>query len=146
LATVIGGLGAGGCLSRPLTHNEPSTKTNFTTVVKQAAGDKVDLLFMIDNSRSMGDKQEHLSEAVPDLVTRLINPNCLDADGNIKGVSKNGDCTAFGSTDQVKPEFPPVHDMHVGIVSSSLGGRGSDQCPDDGKNPTNTALDTHNND
>ena len=28
-----------------------------------------------------------------------------------------------------KPEFTPVHDMHLGIVSSSLGPRGGDACP-----------------
>src|SRR5579859_1069852 len=52
---VLGAVGVG-CLTRPVTHQEPTTKTNFTAVVRQAAVDKLDLLFMIDNSASMGDK------------------------------------------------------------------------------------------
>src|SRR5215469_1729303 len=47
--------------------------------------DKIDLLFMIDNSSSMGDKQALLALAVPDLVSRLVSPNCLDATGHPTG-------------------------------------------------------------
>jgi hypothetical protein len=35
---------------------------------------KVDLLFDIDNSSSMADKQEYLAKAIPDLVARLVTP------------------------------------------------------------------------
>jgi hypothetical protein len=104
--------------------------------------DKVDLLFMIDNSASMGDKQALLAEAVPDMIRRLVSPNCVDAAGNPTGstVSPAGGC-ATG-----KAEFPPVHDMHIGIVTSSLGGRGSDQCDPKETNHANTALLAHNDD
>jgi hypothetical protein len=71
----------------------------------------------------MGDKQAYLAQAVPVLLTRLVQPNCLDANGNVVGSSDNqghGTC-ATGSV-----EFPPVHDMHVGLVSTSLGTRLSD--------------------
>ncbi|MGH7269126.1 MAG: hypothetical protein ACREJ3_01745, partial [Polyangiaceae bacterium] len=69
----------------------------------------------------MGDKQAYLASAIPALITRLVQPNCVDANGNAVGgvVQANGAC-ANGS-----PEFPPVHNMHIGIVSSSLGPRGS---------------------
>jgi hypothetical protein len=36
--------------------------------------------------------------------------------------------------------------MHIGIVSSSLGGRGSDLCDPNATNPTNPALNRHNDD
>jgi hypothetical protein len=62
----------GGCISRPVTSQQPETKTNFTSRQKQTAVDKIDLLFAIDNSASMGDKQQLLSEAVPDLLARLL--------------------------------------------------------------------------
>jgi hypothetical protein len=89
--------------SRPLSH--------FT---------KIDLLFDINNSPSFGDKQVLLAAAVPDLVTRLVQPNCLNGT-SIAGPSSNGSCAAYpGST----IEFPPVHDLHVGIISTSLGSRG----------------------
>src|SRR5579872_4382289 len=91
--------------------------------VKSDTSNKVDILFDIDNSGSMGDKQGYLRAAIPDLVNRLINPNCVDSSGASMGPSTSGTCPA-GLT----AEFPPVHDMHVGIISSSLGPRGGDAC------------------
>jgi hypothetical protein len=75
---------------------------------------KVDVLFMIDNSASMGDKQALLARAIPDFIQGLVSAQ--------------------------------VHDMHIGIVTSSLGGRGGDQCPANATNPANTALSAHNDD
>ena len=43
--------------------------------------DNIDLLFMIDNSGSMADKQIILAKAIQDLVDRLTNPLCVDAMG-----------------------------------------------------------------
>src|SRR5262249_55153896 len=92
----------------------------------QTLASKVDLLLMIDNSTSMGDKQDLLKQSVPDLVARLLNPNCIDAaTGTVYGASNEGTCA------QGKAEFAPVKDLHVGIISSSLGGRGGDVCADD---------------
>ena len=81
-ATVIGavcgvGVIGAGCLDRPVTSSGATTKTNFTASVTQNAIDKVDILFDIDNSASMGDKQAFLAAAVPDLITRLVQPNCV---------------------------------------------------------------------
>ncbi|MDB4942675.1 MAG: hypothetical protein JWP97_2209 [Labilithrix sp.] len=120
-----------GCLSRPVGTQSPTTKVNFTSTVSQQAVDKVDLLFAIDNSGSMGDKQQILSEAVPALLTGLLNPNCVDSEG--KSVGKTADPNGnegnkFGCPAGSTPEFTPVTDMHIGIVSSSLGGFGGDQC------------------
>jgi hypothetical protein len=55
---------------------------------------KVDLLIMVDNSISMADKQKVLKSAIPDLVNRLTAPS--------SGVT----------------------DLHVGVISSSLGDHG----------------------
>ena len=87
---------------------------------------KIDLLLMIDNSSSMKDKQELLRKSLPDLLTRLVSPRCVDPAGAVVGTSTNGVCTAG------RPEFAPVSDLHIGILSSSLGGRGGDVCPDTG--------------
>jgi hypothetical protein len=108
-----------GCLTRPVTTSLPTTKTNFTSVVRNQVIDKIDMLFDIDNSASMGDKQSYLIQAIPDLISRLVNPNCVDPNNNnaLIGPSTNGTC----ATGQL--EFPPVHDMHLGIVTSSLGSR-----------------------
>ena len=82
----------------------------------------------------MGDKQELLSEAIPDLIGRLVTPKCIDAFGNILGDSNAGTCT------QGTLEFKPVPDIHIAIVTSSLGGLGSDVCPDDAPNPIHPEL------
>jgi hypothetical protein len=134
LAAVVAGLGvvAGGCLTRPLATGEPALKTNFTVSVTNSVIDKVDLLFDIDNSASMGDKQQYLIQAIPDLINRLVNPNCVDAMGNFVSNSTGGNCPG-GSGAQL--EFPPVHDMHLGIVTSALGMRLGDLC-----DPTATAA------
>jgi hypothetical protein len=42
---------------------------------------KLDLLFVIDNSISMGAKQAALAASLPSLVSRLVNPLCVAADG-----------------------------------------------------------------
>src|SRR5688572_16013293 len=48
-----------------------------------AKAEKVDILFAIDNSRSMADKQAILSLALDDLLSGLANPPCLDDSGQI---------------------------------------------------------------
>ena len=85
---------------------------------------KVDILLSVDNSRSMADKQQILTLALGDLLTGLANPPCLDANGQL--VSAPGPAAACpeGSARQ----YQPVNDIHIGIISSSLGGHGSDAC------------------
>ncbi len=140
---------------------------------RQQSIDKVDMLFAIDNSASMGDKQDLLAKAVPVLVGRLLNPNCVataisgpgstcktasdcsslgaGAECDASGRGGNGQCFVPGDNKgalqcstiaNTKAEFPPVHDLHIGVVSSSLGGGGSpDICVPSGTNDT-----THQND
>jgi hypothetical protein len=124
---LLGGFGVvgAGCLTRPVVHQEPDTKENFTTTVRQQAVDKIDLLFDIDNSASMGDKQDYLKKAIPDLINRLVLPNCVDTMDmmTIHPRDASGACP-MGS----KEEFPPVHNMHIGVVTSALGMRGGDVC------------------
>jgi len=139
-AALVGLVGAA-CLTRPVVTWNPNLKTNFTNVIHQQAVDKIDLLFMIDNSASMGDKQKLLAAAVPDLITRLVQPNCVDPMGNTLMQSDTSGNCSMG-----KPEFPAVHDMHIGIVTSSLGGRGGNQCPADSLNEANMNLSGHNDD
>jgi hypothetical protein len=82
---------------------------------------------MIDNSSSMADKQAILAQAVPDLVRRLVDPVCINPmTGQAVGV-RNPD----GSCSMGEPDFDPVKDIHIGIVTSSLGGHGSTGVCDD---------------
>jgi hypothetical protein len=120
---------------------DATVTTNLTLALRNQAVQKLDVLFMIDNSSSMGDKQDLLAAAIPDMINRLVAPNCLDANGVVLGPSVNGTCP----TGHI--EFEAVHDMHLGIVSSSLGGRGSSTiCSATDVNPANTALNAHNDD
>ncbi len=120
---------SGGCVTRPVAATEPITKTNFVTSISTAPIDKVDILFDIDNSASMGDKQAYLAQAIPDLLTRLVQPNCLDANKKVTGKATLSDTC---SDPLSSAEFPPVHNMHIGIVSSSLGPRLGDECTTSG--------------
>src|SRR5215212_11924835 len=67
-----------GCLDRPVAKAEPLISARVVELAKQNKVNKIDLLFMIDNSSSMADKQQILGEAVPELVERLIEPKCID--------------------------------------------------------------------
>ena len=137
--TLALGIAAAACLSRPMGQQPPTTKVNFTSTVSQQAVDKVDILFAIDNSASMGDKQAILADAVPDLINGLLRPKCV----NLETGQPNGQLAEptgskenkYGCTGGTDPEFKPVTDMHIGIVSSSLGNFGGDVCP--ANNPRN---------
>jgi hypothetical protein len=145
----IAGLGAvSGCLSRPIEPVEVRTTSVVTERLTQSGVNKIDLLLMVDNSASMADKQKILAQAIPDLVTGLVLPKCLD---NTSGIAI---AAANQPTDPTKPcptgstyEFPPVLDIHIGMISSSLGTFGADGCQD--KPPTQcpsadtTPLDDH---
>jgi hypothetical protein len=96
--------------------------------------DKVDILLTIDNTRAMAEKQLLLAGAVKELLTRLANPWCIDADGSPSSAQP---LDGFDSCpkDGTRREFDPVSNIHIGILSSSLGGHGSDSCvpaPGDG--------------
>ncbi len=127
-AMVLTGLAAmPACLDRPIEPVEPRTTATIVDKLTQSAVDKIDLLLMIDNSGSMSDKQQILKLAVPDLVQSLVNPKCLDETGKATPAQPNGplaECPVMGS----KREFEPIINIHIGVVSSSLGGHGADSC------------------
>ena len=113
------------CLDRPATPAEPQTSNQFVDQIVQTAVSKIDLLFMVDNSASMADKQEILKAAVPVLVGRLVSPICVDA---ATGAPTGGNADTNGKCATGQPEFPPITDIHVGIVTSSLGSHGGTVC------------------
>jgi hypothetical protein len=119
-------LGAAACLDRPVCDLEcrPRTSNTFVDTVSQKAVDKIDLLFMIDNSSSMADKQAVLQAAVPDLVQRLVSPNCIKTGGEADKAHTPTDPAASCPPGETR-EFAPIRDIHVGVITSSLGGHGS---------------------
>lgn len=116
------------CLDRPVSRVEPTTKSSVLISSQQGAIDKIDLLFMIDNSASMADKQEILAEAVPDLVASFVTPACLDADGRPTGERANPKAPEGKECARGTPEFRPIVDVHIGILTSSMGGFGGSEC------------------
>jgi len=130
-----GGLGAGGRAGGDLGEGglgeEPNTGNVFIDEILSSTINKVDILFMIDNSSSMADKQAILAAALPVLPGRLMAPNCVDRDGKRTGMRVQAGACRSGS-----PEFAAIDDIHIGIVSSSLGSHGGDQC-------TSTSSDTN---
>jgi hypothetical protein len=106
-----------------------SSATGGSSAVGNAGtADKLDLLLMIDNSLSMGDKQVVLSMAVPQLLTRLANPYCVSADSAIASQVMNDPVTHCPNG--LHREFAPLTDIHIGVVTSSLGDFGGDVCPE----------------
>ncbi len=130
LVATLFALALAACIRRPVSTEKTTTKISFDTVVPQPAIDKIDLLLMVDNSASMADKQRILADAVPDLVRGLVQPKCIDVrtrqpTGVLSDPTKpDSEVCPAGS----EPAFPPITDMHIGVLSSSLGGQGSSSC------------------
>jgi hypothetical protein len=135
LAVTVGGAAlTAGCLDRPVAPAVPKTSNIYIDEIRQTAVDKIDLLFMIDNSISMADKQAILADAVPLLVQRLITPICVRAcaaSDNCSpaqekdGIPVGGNANAMGQCAMGAPEFSPIKDIHVGVITSSLGSHGA---------------------
>jgi hypothetical protein len=126
--------GAPGCLRRDVAAEQPTTKLSFDTVIPQPAIDKVDVLVMVDNSSSMADKQRILARALPDLVRGLVQPACVDVTtraptGTLTDPQARPEARCPAGSE---PAFEPITDMHLGVISSSLGGLGGRVCGDSG--------------
>ena len=133
-----------GCGGRTPLDDGPLVKDSGTPDVdagppKLSTSNKLDMLFAIDNSSSMGDKQDLLKLAIPSFLSRLTSPWCVPQ-SDLTGIAVQPTNGACPSGYQI--EFPPISDIHVGIVSSSLGGGGSpDVCFVDNGQPDATHQD-----
>ena len=89
---------------------------------------RMDVLLAIDNSRGMADKQQLLAAVVPDLINGLTNPLCLLPDGTALPANQQPTDPLAACPHGSERAFHPVLDMHLGVVSSSLGDHGGDVC------------------
>ena len=130
----LGGEGGGAGGSADVTATATTVTASSSAASSTSSGDtlriaildKVDLLLGIDDSPAMADKQQVLSLVLTDLIQGLVDPPCLDAVAQAvpnQPASGLDPCPA-GSTRQ----FAPVLDLHLGVVTSSLGGHGADAC------------------
>jgi hypothetical protein len=107
------GIGCGSSSSTPPSdagadvHDVPTSSGPFHFASLGTHVDKVDLLLMIDNSASMADKFGELGRRLPSLLKALTNPDVDPATGRLPLA---------------------VSDLHVGVVTSSLGGHGTSLC------------------
>jgi hypothetical protein len=88
----------GGCLKRKLKPLNPCLVSGVVAEIAVTNIDKVDLLFMVDNSGSMREEQVSLREEFPKIISVLTT-----------GMRSNG------------MPFPPAKDLHLGVVSSDMG-------------------------
>lgn len=88
------------CLDRELVPLNPCLVSNVIDEVQSRRIDKVDILFVIDNSNSMKQEQESLERELPALMRALTS-----GDGDRDGMR----------------DFAPVLDLHLGVVSTDLG-------------------------
>jgi len=79
----------------------PSRRDSGGIPPKCATPAPVDVLFVIDNSSSMGEEQEALARELPAFVTALIDPADRDGDG--------------------EPDWEPVPDLHLGVITVDMG-------------------------
>jgi hypothetical protein len=115
-----------GCTSAPAEVGKQATRLSDAGIVplNGASPRKMDLLLAVDNSARMGTKQAFLARTVATLVRRLAQPACLDAAGAVVVESTGDGACPAGS----RVEFPAITDLHVGVLTSDMGGFGSDQC------------------
>ena len=122
-AGIGGGGGAGGDGGGGGGTGSASGNVEFQQLRPQKV-DKVDVLFMIDNSQSMGDKHLILATTMQDILGRLVYPYCLDKDTGIP--VKRTSLTECPPNSEY--EFDAVTDIHIGVISSSLGSLGENTC------------------
>jgi hypothetical protein len=95
---------------------------------------KLDMLFVIDNSISMFEKQALLAATIPKLVGRLLDPWCVGGSAP-PAPPGAGDLCPPGS----QREFAPIRDMHAGVITTSLGAHGSHDVCSEEQNASNVS-------
>jgi hypothetical protein len=95
------------------------------TRLRLGAVQQMDMLFVVDSSVSMADKQALLKDAVPPLVTRLVNPSCVDPLTGLGEAPAGPEVPCPAGTER---EFSPLEDLHIGVITTSLGAHGGQVC------------------
>lgn len=95
-----------GCLDRPVaTIESDTTRVSVNRLFVQKV-EKLDLLIVVDNSQSMRDKQSELGKRIPELIADLTQPTKDPETGRVS----------------------QVFDVHIGVITSSLGALGTGAC------------------
>ena len=100
-----GGVPPGDASGGTCVGGAPTLRSGIRIPVTNDAVDNVDILFEVDNSSTMSENQANLARNFGLLIDQLVNPPV--------------DPTTM------RPRYPPVRSLHVGVISSDLGTPGS---------------------
>lgn len=118
-------------------HEPPATTERASSDAGVLAPDgtpKLDLLLVVDSSPSMGEKAQLFAGSVRGMLRKLIDPPCVDVDGRELDAT-DGECP-----DSSAPLHPPLRDIHVGVITTSLGAYSAvAPCTIDPENPDSAA-------
>ncbi|MBN1653644.1 MAG: hypothetical protein JXA30_07690 [Deltaproteobacteria bacterium] len=92
-----------GCLDPPLKELNPCLVSGVIIDQDVNKVDKIDMLFVIDNSVSMMQEQEKLRDQIPRMIKVLTTGDKSPDNGREDN------------------DFPPVKDLHLALVSSDMG-------------------------
>ncbi len=109
LPALLVALVAFGCIEREGRPVNPCTNVTIGQAIQVTNVDKVDLLFMVDNSNSMTEEQASLTAEFPRMINILASGD-FDQDGDFAGDGEDGD-----------DDFDPVRDLNVGVITSDMG-------------------------
>ena len=112
LTPLCAGLEVFGCIEREGRPVNPCTNVTIGQAIQVTNVDKVDLLFMVDNSNSMTEEQASLTSEFPRMINILASGD-FDQDGDFAGDGEAGD-----------EDFRPVRDLNVGVITSDMGAGG----------------------
>ncbi len=124
IAVALTAVLAAGCGKTTLDDHDPSVSGPSWDVMHSGRVTKLDLLLVVDNSRRMKDKQDVFAASAQRWVRHLLSPRCLDPHTSAPSGEE------FPCSEGVS-EIDPILDVHVGVITTSLGAHGGDICAED---------------
>ncbi len=116
-----------GCLSPELKELNPCLVSGVIDEVDVKKLERIDLLFVIDNSGSMAEEQAKLRRELPRMI-KILTSGDLDPDDNGEILEENKD-------------FPAVKDLHLAVVTTDMGLPGVQLSMDQNRCPAGTLGD-----
>jgi hypothetical protein len=138
LSLSVGACGGASKTSSDGDEMKPLVELPLADVGAQAQSSQLDVLFVVDNSESMDDKAAVLVQSVPAFISALVNPPCVDGAGAPLDQQPASGSDACPAGTRARP---PVTDMHVGVITTSLGAHGGTVCSQPGPNDVDPHFD-----
>ena len=107
LILIVSAISGAGCLAPDLKELNPCLVSGVIDEVDVKKLERVDLLFVIDNSGSMQEEQAKLRKELPRMI-KILTSGDLDPDDNGGVLEENKD-------------FPAAKDLHLAVVTTDMG-------------------------